>query len=69
MADAPHNRLIIARPRLPFWLDLVQVKNLRVGNATVNLRFVRQGDATVVYSEANSGIQVDILESLDARPV
>jgi glycogen debranching enzyme len=44
---APARTLAIVRPRLPAWLPGLVLRNLRVGDATVSLRFVRSQDGTV----------------------
>ena len=46
--DAPHGRLYVVRPRLPFWLDFVRLSGLRVGEGTVDLIYHRRGSRTVV---------------------
>jgi hypothetical protein len=43
---APAHILALIRPRLPAWLDVVTIRRLRVGDATVSLRFERQPDGT-----------------------
>jgi len=42
VADAPHNRLVVA-PTLPDWLPRLDLSNLRVGDARLHLRFWREG--------------------------
>jgi hypothetical protein len=46
--DAPHGKLYVVRPRLPFWLDFVRLAGLRKGEATVDLISHRRGSRTVV---------------------
>ncbi len=46
--DAPHGRLYVVRPRLPFWLDSVRLSGVRVGEGTVDLIYNRRGSRTVV---------------------
>jgi glycogen debranching enzyme len=46
--NAPHNELLIVRPRLPYWLDNVRVRNLRVGRGSADLLFSRRGTRTRV---------------------
>jgi len=46
--DAPHGKLYVVRPRLPFWLDFVRLAGLRVGEGTVDLMYRRRGSRTVV---------------------
>jgi glycogen debranching enzyme len=42
-ADAPHQRLHV-NPHLPHWLTDITLRGLRVGPATVSLRFWREGE-------------------------
>jgi glycogen debranching enzyme len=42
-ADAPHQRLAVA-PHLPAWLPDVTLRGIHVGQATVALRFWREGE-------------------------
>jgi len=44
--NAPEGELLIVRPRLPYWLDSVQVRNLRVGQGSADLLFSRRGVRT-----------------------
>ncbi len=46
--DAPHGKLYVVRPRLPFWLDFVRLAGLRVGEGTVDLIYHLRGPRTVV---------------------
>jgi glycogen debranching enzyme len=52
--DAVAGKLHIIRPRLPEWLEWVQIKGLKVGASQVDLRFERSGDLSlaVVTSKA-----------------
>lgn len=43
---APARTLALVRPRLPPWLDAVTLRRVRVGDATVSLRFERASDGT-----------------------
>jgi glycogen debranching enzyme len=58
-ANAADKELRIVRPRLPHWLDHVQVKGLRVGRGHVDLSFRRQGMRTQVrVLDSSGGIRV-----------
>jgi glycogen debranching enzyme len=58
-AEAPDERLRIVSPRLPAWLNTVTVRNLRVGDGRVTLRYERSGDETrVSVVEATGGLDV-----------
>lgn len=45
---AMRKMLYIHRPHLPQWLGDVTVRSLRVGDATIDLRYSREGDTTLV---------------------
>ena len=53
--DAPNQRLVIRAPRLPRFLDHLELDGLRVGNAWVSLRFGRHDSRTHVDVVAVSG--------------
>jgi len=58
-AEAPEKRLRIVNPKLPGWLNSVQVRGLRVGGGTVTLQYRRSGRATnVEVQNATGGIDV-----------
>ena len=46
---APLHVLSIIRPRLPAWLPELTLRNLRVGRATVDLRFTRRADGSASH--------------------
>jgi hypothetical protein len=46
---APLHMLSVIRPRLPAWLPEVTLVNLRVGRATVDLRFTRRKDGSASH--------------------
>jgi glycogen debranching enzyme len=46
---APARVLALVRPRLPSWLPWLTVRNIRVGDAVVSLRFVRQADGSAAH--------------------
>jgi glycogen debranching enzyme len=46
---APAGILALVRPRLPVWLPEVTLRGLRVGEATVTLRFRRSSDGTATH--------------------
>jgi glycogen debranching enzyme len=46
---APLGALAIVRPRLPDWLPALTVRRLRVGRATVSLRFERHADGSATH--------------------
>ncbi|MFA5890205.1 MAG: amylo-alpha-1,6-glucosidase [Actinomycetota bacterium] len=45
-AQAPNNLLTINSPMLPPWLNWVELRNLRVGDALISLIFRREGETT-----------------------
>ena len=59
--EAPEKRLRIVNPKLPYWLNTVQVRNLRVGAGSVTLQYRREGnDTRVEIQEARGDIDVII---------
>ncbi len=48
LPNAPNNELKIVRPHLPYWLESVQVKGLRVGQGHADLLFQRKQRRTQV---------------------
>jgi glycogen debranching enzyme len=60
MPDAPCKILKIIRPKLPYWLEQVEVKNMRVGNGSVDLLFEKQGKRTKVTVLSKKEINVSI---------
>lgn len=57
--DAPKQELSIIDPVLPDWLNTVTLRNLRVGKATVDLRFQRRGEQ-VEYEVLSQNGTLDI---------
>jgi glycogen debranching enzyme len=49
-AHAPENRLTVDRPRLPDWLGNVELRNIRVGAATVSLAFSYSASGATGFS-------------------
>ncbi len=60
--DGFDRRLVIHRPSLPDFLHWVEVRGLRVGAATVDLRYQRSGPATLV---AVSGRKEDLTVAVE----
>jgi len=59
--EAPEKRLRVVNPKLPFWLNTVQVRNLRVGSGSVTLQYRREGDSTrVEIQQATDDVDVVI---------
>lgn len=57
--EAPEKRLRVVSPRLPYWLNSVIVRGLRVGNGNVTLLYRRDGqDTRVEVQEATGGLDV-----------
>jgi glycogen debranching enzyme len=52
---APLGVLAIVRPRLPHWLPAITVRGLRVGRATVDLRFDRRPDGSAGWRSRTHG--------------
>jgi glycogen debranching enzyme len=45
-AHAPEDRLTVDRPRLPDWLESVEIRDIRVGRSKVSLAFRQTGSST-----------------------
>jgi len=59
--DAFARTLHVIRPRLPEWLDFVEINGLTVGTSRVDLRFERSGDLSLAAVTAKSpDLQVKI---------
>jgi glycogen debranching enzyme len=56
--DALGNTLRIIRPRLPYWLEEVEIRGLRVGNSSVDLYYERRRGRTKVSATAKRGVSV-----------
>ena len=59
---APAHVLGLARPRLPPWIGQLVLKNLRVGNATVTLRFTRNEDGSASHKVLERSGSLHIVE-------
>ena len=46
---APLRTLTVVRPRLPVWAPRLELQRLRIGDATVDLRFERRGDGSASW--------------------
>lgn len=61
--DAKQKRIVLTRPVLPRFLDQVKVRNLTVGDASVDLLLFRSGHTVAVTVERRSGdLDVVILQ-------
>jgi glycogen debranching enzyme len=49
-AAALEHRLDVVRPRLPAWLDWLEIHDLRVGDARAHMRFERRADGRVTVA-------------------
>jgi glycogen debranching enzyme len=59
--DAAAGELMVVHPQLPYWLDEVQVRNLRVGSGSVDLLYEQRNRRTqVVVLNTTGGIRVTI---------
>ena len=56
--NAPANRLTVVRPHLPHWLNVVEVRGLRVGKSAVDLLFERRQGRTRMSVTNARGITV-----------
>ncbi|MFW6150514.1 MAG: glycogen debranching N-terminal domain-containing protein [Chloroflexota bacterium] len=56
--EARRSHLTILRPRLPYWLEQVEVRKLKVGEGRAGLVFERQGQKTRVSVTERQGITI-----------
>jgi len=58
--NAVNNEVHVVRPRLPYWLEEVEVRGLRVGDSSVDLLYQRRRGRTVVSVLAKRGVKVSV---------
>jgi glycogen debranching enzyme len=56
--DGPRKLLRVVHPTLPYWLEQVEIRRLRVGDGTVDLLFEQRGGRTKTSVLNNGGIRV-----------
>ncbi len=54
-ADAPKRRLYIVRPKLPVWLDHMEIVGMRVGSARVDLTLSQKDGVTAIQVPRKEG--------------
>jgi glycogen debranching enzyme len=54
-ADAPENKLYIVRPRLPDWLESIEIIGMRVGTARLDLVFTSRDGVTATQVPRKEG--------------
>jgi glycogen debranching enzyme len=59
-ADAPNNRLTIVRPKLPAWLERVDILGMRVGESRIDLAFSSTNGVTATEVPRKEG-DIEIL--------
>jgi glycogen debranching enzyme len=59
-ADAPNNRLYIDRPRLPDWLERVEIQGMRIGDARIDLVLTNNEGVTATEVPRKDG-EIEIL--------
>ncbi len=65
--DALERRLRVRRPSLPRWLNRVQVRGLRVADATVDLLFERAGEGHVALTDARIDGDVEVVLEISGK--
>jgi glycogen debranching enzyme len=60
---APAETLALVRPRLPAWLPHATIRNLRVGQATVSIRFERQSDGATAHEVLETAGRLRVIRS------
>ena len=58
--EAFDHRLLIIHPLLPDFIGSLEVRRLRVGNASADLRFTRASDGTIAVDVLNIAGRLDI---------
>jgi glycogen debranching enzyme len=58
--DAPHQRLFVVRPRLPFWLSDVDLTGIRVGRGRVDLHVHSSKGRTRVEATCHGDVEVHV---------
>jgi glycogen debranching enzyme len=71
---APIGVAALVRPRLPDWLDVLEIERLRVGKATISLRFERRPDGSASHEVTHQDGRLVVLEAhppqaLDGGPL
>lgn len=60
--NASADELLVVRPHLPYWLEQVQVRNLRVGRGSVDLLYEQRNRKTqVAVLSATAGLRVSVV--------
>jgi glycogen debranching enzyme len=59
---APAHLLALVRPRLPAWLDAIELRGLRVGKAVVSLRFTRRRDGSAAHEVTSRQGDLHVVE-------
>ena len=60
--NASGDELLVVRPQLPYWLEQVQVRNLRVGRGSVDLLYEQRNRKTqVAVLNATAGLRVSVV--------
>ena len=61
--NATEGELRVVRPQLPYWLEEVEVRGLRVGDGSVDLLYEMQQGQTRVSVVSSQGLKVSIEEA------
>jgi glycogen debranching enzyme len=60
-AKAPEGVLEIIRPRLPRWLNEIEIRGMRIGETRLDLRFTRHDGVTAVQVPRKEGSDLEVL--------
>ena len=60
---APARLLALVRPRLPSWIDFLELARLRVGDGLVTLRFFRRRDGTTAHEVVERSGRVRVVSA------
>jgi glycogen debranching enzyme len=60
---APARVVALARPRLPEWLDVIELDGIRVGDGRVSLRFEREADGRTTHQVTDQQGTILVIEA------
>ncbi|MEQ1878285.1 MAG: amylo-alpha-1,6-glucosidase, partial [Bdellovibrionia bacterium] len=63
--DAPHGKILFHNPVLPDWIDRFAIRDLRVGDAVVDIVAIRDGRQADISADIKSG-RVDVIVQKNA---
>jgi hypothetical protein len=61
--DAINRRLLVVRPKLPFWLSNVHINGMQIAGGEVDLHFYRQRGRTALAADTRGDVSVVLTSS------